>query len=350
MKEKAEYLHGGDIYHNPVDLDFSVNSNPLGMPRRSIGEAVRGIKLSGQYPDYRGEELCRELAVWEKVHGENVLLGNGSAELIYALCFAVKPKKCLTLAPTFQEYARAVQAVGGQTEFVNLKERDCFRTPDSILAAIEEDTDIVFICNPNNPTGQMTDQSLLFRIAAKCEATGTWLCVDEGFLSFLPDEENYSMKRMMGRFSRLIVLRTFTKLFGMPGMRLGYMLSGNSFILNSVRNSMQPWNTSLPAQMAGVAALRDKDYVEKTRLLIARERTYLCDALRDGLTDKVYPSHANFILFQAKPDLAKRLQKEGILIRSCGNFRNLSNRYSRIAVRTRKENRKLIETWRELKW
>lgn len=348
MKEKSEYLHGGDIYHNPVSLDFSVNSNPLGMPRRSIGEAVRGVKLSGQYPDYRGEDLCRELAVWEKVHAENVLLGNGAAELIYALCVAVKPKKCLTLAPTFQEYARAVQAMGGQTEFVNLRERDCFRTPDSILAAIEEDTDIVFICNPNNPTGQMTEQSLLFRIAAKCEATGTWLCVDEGFLPFLPDEENYSMKRMMGRFSRLIVLRAFTKLFGMPGMRLGYMLSGNSTILSAVRSSMQPWNTSLPAQLAGIAALQDKEYVEKTRLLIARERTYLCDALRNGLADKVYPTYANFILFQARPDLAKRLQEEGILIRSCGNFRNLSNRYFRIAVRTRKDNRRLIEAWRKV--
>jgi len=348
MKEKAEYLHGGDVYHNSVALDFSVNSNPLGMPRRSIGEAVRGVKLSGQYPDYRGEELCRELAVWEKVHPENVLLGNGAAELIYALCVAVKPKKCLTLAPTFQEYAKAVQAMGGQTEFVNLRERDCFQTPDSILAAVEEDTDIVFICNPNNPTGQMTEQSLLFRIAAKCEATGTWLCVDEGFLPFLSDEENYSMKRMMGRFSRLIVLRAFTKLFGMPGMRLGYMISGNNTILSAVRNSMQPWNTSLPAQLAGIAALQDKEYVEKTRMLVARERTYLCDALRDGLADKVYPTYANFILFQARPDLAKRLLKEGILIRSCGNFRNLSNRYFRIAVRTRKENKRLIETWRRL--
>lgn len=341
-----EFMHGGDIYRNQAEYDFSVNINPLGMPPKSLEAAQRAILSCGAYPDWQGEKLCGALAKTEGVRAEQILLGNGAAELIYALCFYLRPQKALILAPSFGEYEAAQRAAGGSLTFWNLEEKNNFCPGAGFLKAVTDDIDLLFLCNPNNPTGGLTDRKLLMKTAAKCEETGTYFCLDECFLPFLEKEEEWTMKGMLEAFPHLIVLRAFTKIYGMPGLRLGYAMTANKALLRGMRACMQPWNTSIPAQMAGLEALKDDTWLAQSRQLIRKEREYLMKELSAGLAEKIYPSNANFIFFKSRNDLKERLLREKVLIRSCSNYRNLTDGYFRIGIRTHEENRELVRRWK----
>lgn len=347
MNLQYHYQHGGDIYRNRVAFDFSVNINPLGMPEASVKAAQQAVLQSFSYPDDRGEELCAALAAKEAVEPDQILLGNGAAELIYTLCYALRPRTGLTPAPSFQEYTAAVSASGGSMVFWDLKEEDGFSVKENILSAILKETDILFLCSPNNPTGALVPRPLLDKIAQRCEDTGTVLCLDECFLPFLETEDAFTMKGMLKQFPHMIVLRAFTKIYGMPGLRLGYALSANAKLLGRMRRCMQPWNTSLPAQRAGLAALTDVEYLKRTRMLIREEKRYLKEELSKGLAGKIYASEANYLFFQARKDLKSLLLRREIMIRSCSNYRNLTEGFFRIGIRTHAENEELIRRWKE---
>lgn len=340
------YVHGGDCYRNQVEYDFSVNINPLGMPEESRRAAMEGITLSHRYPDYRGEELRLALAKAEGVKTEQIILGNGAAELIYGLCHALRPEKCLIPVPTFQEYEAAVLSSGGKAVYFELREEEDFRLSDEILSAITDETALFFLCNPNNPTGSLTDRALLWKIAQRCEETDTWFCLDECFLPFLKNEEELTMKKELMCFPHMVILRAFTKIYGMPGLRLGYALTAGQELSDRLNLALPPWNTSILAQMAGAAALRDREYLCKTRDLIQREKEFLVAGLSKGIADKIYPSSANYILFKSRKDLKERLLEQKILIRSCENFKGLSEGFFRVSVRTHEENCELIRRCR----
>lgn len=374
-KEAFGYMHGGDVYRNPVEYDFSVNINPLGMPPKSLEAAQNALLLCGRYPDWQGEALCKALAQAEGVKPEQIILGNGAAELIYALCFflyhrkfrqasaegkmitcgagrkeenppALRLRKGLVTAPSFGEYEAALTAAGGQVTFWNRREENAFRLEADFLKAVTQETGILFLCNPNNPTGSLIDHKLLLEIAQKCEETGTCFCLDECFLPFLEQERELSLKGALKQFPHLIILRAFTKIYGMPGLRLGYAMTADEDLLHGMRSCMQPWNTSVPAQAAGIEALWDRGYLERTRRLIAEEREYLTGELKAGLAERVYPSDADFIFFRSRPDLRELLLEEKVLIRACSNYRNLTEGYFRIGIRTHEENQELIRRWR----
>lgn len=342
------YSHGGDVYTNIVEYDFSVNINPMGMPRESIRAAHEGVVLSGRYPDYMGARLCRGLSVHFGIPRDCIILGNGAAELIYAVCNAVKAEKGMVMAPSFSEYESALHAAGSSVSYWMLSEDDDFDLSEAFVDYIDGSFGIVFLCNPNNPTGRLIDRKLLMRIADRCEEKKVYLCVDESFLPFVSDEEKYTMMGSLAEYNRLIVLRSFTKIYGMPGLRLGCALSYNSKLLGSIRAKMQPWNTSVPAQMAGYEALKDKEFVEKTRELIADERRYLVHELSQGLADKIYEGAANYIMFKADAGLYGRLMSQGVMIRNCADFKGLTEEYYRIGVRSHSENKELVRRWREV--
>lgn len=344
------YEHGGDIYTHPVDFDFSININPLGMPKSALRAAREGLFLADRYPDAQARELCLAIAKEKELAPEQILIGNGAAELIYALCHSLKIKSGLLLAPSFGEYEEALLSTGAKITFWNLREEENFRLGKDFLSALNGEPDILFLCNPNNPTGSLIEGEFLLQIAEKCERTGIFLCVDECFLPFLDEEESYSMLKVLDNFPHLLVLRAFTKIYGMPGLRLGYAVSSNRELLERMRGTIQPWNTSIPAQMAGIEAIRDREHLRRTRNLIAEERNYLLHEMSDGLADKIYPGAVNYIFFRSRKDLWERLLQEKILIRSCKNYRNLSEEYFRIGVRTHEENAELIRRWRNIEW
>lgn len=358
-----EYLHGGDIYRNKVQYDFSVNINPLGMPPGCMEAAKRGVELCTRYPDRKGEKLCRALAEAEGIGEEQVIPGNGAAELIYALMACLRPRRVLIPIPAFGEYEAAVTAFGGECDFWEIQEKTDFRLEEDFLEVIREFTDLVILCNPNNPAGVSVDKALLLQIAEKCEKTGTWLCVDECFLPFTERERKLTLKNSLEAFSRLVVLRAFTKIYGMPGLRLGYAMTADKGLLSGFRRCLQPWNTSIPAQMAGIQALKAQGFVERTVKYVKAEREYLRRELADmpsEIVEKVYPSEANFILMRSRIDLYTRLLEQGFLIRNCGNYRGLTSKqggsagYFRIAVKTHEENKAILNCMRrfgmEEKW
>ena len=359
------YVHGGDVYRRAVDLDYSVNINPLGMPPRACAAAKHGVDQSTAYPDWKVEKL-RDAVVsflnrkFAPVAPEWISFGNGAADLIYRLMQVLRPQQVIVAAPAFAEYSVAAERVGAQVVPIYLSEADDFSFTPAVEAgfiqAIEAapSGSAVFLCNPNNPDGNVIRAEVLQRIAAACEARNSWLIVDECFLPFLRSEINYSMVQSLRAFPHLVILRAFTKIYGMPGLRLGYMLTAAQALTDAVRATMTPWEINLPAQLAGVAALEETEFVEKTRALIRAERAFLVQTLPTlPYVEKVYvpESDANFILFRAEqeaPDLKALLLEKGVLIRACGNYEGLNERYYRICVRTHEENLELIRRWRSL--
>jgi len=345
---EMENQHGGDIYGNHVKYDFSTNINPLGMPEESYEAAVKSLKQSVHYPEIYGRKLCEELSRAEGISVNHILLGNGAAELIYALCFALRPRRTLGVAPSFSEYESAVKASGGEMVFHCLEESEEFVLNDTILEQLTSDIDLCFLCNPNNPTGRTVNLDLMHKIGHICEERGIFWCVDECFLPFWEEEERYSLKSKLEEYPHLFVLRAFTKICGMPGLRLGYGMSANKELLQRIRTCMQPWNTSLPAQAAGRAALTVKGYLEKTREYIRKEKEWLIRSMEELGNVKVFPTEANFILFRARTDLGEKLLERGILIRDCSNFKGLKEGYFRIGVRTHAENEELIRALQDI--
>lgn len=326
------YTHGGDVYRNPIEYDFSINVNPLGMPLASIQAAHEGIVLTGRYPDYKAEQLCHAIAKAKQIPADRIIPGNGAAELLYALGQTI-PGKALTLAPTFTGYAEAVAAGGGELTYASDEQE--------LLAKLDDSIRLVFLCNPNNPTGTLFTREQILRVLAKAEAMQAYVCVDECFLPFLEEEASYSMLPYLAKHPRLLVLRAFTKIYCMAGLRLGYLACGDTELQSRIRAKLQPWNTSIPAQLAGIAALSDTEYLAKTRENLQAERAYLVPRLRE-LVAEVYDGYGNFLLFRDEPDLKERMLEVGVLIRACGDFEGLDDTYFRIGIRSHSENQEFI--------
>ena len=352
MEERTTLVHGGDwagfaAEYDAMPLDFSANVSPLGVPdgvRRAIEQAAA---QADRYPDPLCRDLCRAIAQKEAVPPEHVLCGNGAADLIFRAVLARKPRKALVTAPSFAEYAAALETVDCEIiRYALMEERD-FRLEEDFLQAITPDVDMVFLCQPNNPTGMTSSRKLLLHIAARCRDCGTLLVLDECFTDFLDAPEAHSLKGELERFPNLLILQAFTKLYAMAGVRLGYALCADTALLEALAKAGQPWAVSSLAQAAGIAALREKDYVQRLRCLIGEERPWLLGELTElGL--RVIPGEANYLLFACARPLTLPLRQRGILIRSCANYPGLDERWYRVAVRTHEENQHLVAALREV--
>lgn len=343
-----EQIHGGDIYRHTVETDFSVNSNPLGPPE-AVAEAVRNSAMRiVRYPDVQCERLCSAISDFEGVEASEILCGNGAAELFFAAVLAVKPKKALLPAPTFAEYENALRLTCPEIRYYELRAQDGFAVQEDLLDLLDAGFDMLFLCNPNNPTGVVMEKELLRRVLKKCKKHGTVLVLDECFLEFLEEPERYEMQTYRGDFPELLVIKAFTKIFCMPGLRLGYAVSGNEPLLRKMASCMQPWNVSVPAQEAGVAALADcAGYLRDTRVFVKKERERLIWELA-RLGYETFASKANYVFFKGQAGLYEKALQAGYLIRDCRNYRGLSQGYYRIAVRGRQENERLMEWLRQL--
>ena len=339
----GKHIHGGDIYalqgQGSSILDFSVNTNPLGMPKGVIDAARDAIFLCEHYPDPLCRELAHALAQSEGVRQDQLVFGNGAADIIFRLVFSQKPQRAMVLAPTFAEYKQALMAAGCEVVHHFLSVQDGFCLTQSILDELDG-IDILFLCNPNNPTSKTIEPALLLRILEECKRSGILLVVDECFNCFLDEPNAHTLKHKLDDYPNLFILQAFTKLYAMAGLRLGYGLCANTALLEKMSVCSQPWSVSVVAQRAGVAALKETDYVQNARELIIEERKYLLEQL--GILGIEAIGHeANYIFFRS-PYALEKLKAEGILIRSCANFSGLDSTYYRIAIKTHGQNIKLI--------
>jgi threonine-phosphate decarboxylase len=344
-------LHGGDIYSHKdlmdkdregLFLDYSVNTNPLGMPD-AVKAAIRDhVDEYQRYPDSSCRALRSALSRYEGVGEDQICCGNGAADLIFRLCLYKKPRRALICAPAFSEYERAVKLSGGEVVVHRLCEADGFALDSRFLEQIRQDLDMVILCNPNNPTGRLIDPALLAEIVRRCREYHILLLVDECFLPFTPA---HSLAEDMG--PSLVVLRAFTKTFSLAGLRIGYILSADTELISAVADTGQCWSVSAPAQAAACAALQCLPWLEQSRGIIRTERPFLTEKLR-GLGFTVFDSDANFLLFRSEIPLLYSLIAKGILIRSCGNFQGLDDRYYRCCVKQRGDNERFVATLGEV--
>lgn len=341
-------MHGGDtesfaLSYGYEPIDFSASCSPLGVPV-SVKKAIsRAADKAGAYPDPLCRRLRCALAEHEDVLPEHIWCGNGSADLIFRMVLARKPRRAIVLAPTFAEYERSLQATGCMVIRHTLAAAERFMLTDTILDQLTPDIDLLFLCNPNNPTGQLIDPCLMQRIIDACATAGILLVVDECFNGLIEEPERHSVKNRLGHYPELIVIKAFTKLYGLAGLRLGYCLSNNQDLLSSIQETGQPWAVSSLAQAAGIAALADPEYVEIVRTLVREEKIWLQQELADLPVD-IIGGDANWLFFHcAQVNLAASLREKGLLIRDCSNFPGLAPGYFRIAVRTHAENSRLVE-------
>lgn len=342
MKE----IHGGDIYRNQVQLDFSVNTNPLGIPT-SVKQALQeAIEASARYPDIHAEQLKETMARHLGVKKEGLLLGNGASELFLAICHAIQPKKVVIPVPSFYGYEYVANAVAAEVTYYETKMETAFQIQEDFCSFLTEDVDLIFLTNPNNPTGKLWNEEMLQRVLDHCRKKKIIVVLDECFLDFT--EQGKSMVYTKMSYPNLIIVRAFTKIYAIPGVRLGYLYCEEGELLHAIEQQLPEWNLSTFAQAAGSACVEEKTFVKESKQYVKTEREFLEQRL-EKLGLQVLPSDANFLLIQSKIPWYERLLKRGILIRDCSNFRGLKKGYYRIAVKTREENERLLKEMEEIK-
>ncbi|HEX9025138.1 MAG TPA: threonine-phosphate decarboxylase CobD [Clostridium sp.] len=352
----ASFGHGGNAKEisrkNKIEydkiLDFSANINPLGMPNSAKRAIIDGLDEVEKYPDITYFELKCSIGEFENINKENLILGNGAAEVLFNVVRGINPKNTLILAPTFSEYEEATKAINGNIIYYKLKEKNNFCIQEDILDYINIDLDLIFICNPNNPTGTITEKDLLKKILIKAEKNDVMVLIDESFLDFI--EENLSMISYINEYENLIIIKSLTKFFAIPGLRIGYGICSNVSLKENVENISPAWNINILAEIATKTAIKDKNYIEESIKFIKDEKEYLYNELKEINGLKVYEPNVNFVFFKTiiKMNLKNELLKNNILIRSCSNYEGLDNSYYRIAVRSHEENSKLIKNIRNI--
>jgi threonine-phosphate decarboxylase len=352
----APRVHGGDVRAavaryglGPSDfIDFSSNVNALGAPSSATRAARRALADIHRYPDPGMADLRNGIARYYGVKPEHVVCGNGLTGLIHLVPRVFRPRTALIPVPTFTEYAAAVTGSGGAVTTLELKESDGFRVDPVEVSFAFKGADMAFLCNPNNPTGRLTAKAEMLEIVRFAQRENVRLVVDEAFMDYTESE---SLVREAVQSPNLIVLRAFTKFFGLAGLRVGYALA-DAETAEALRSGQEPWTVSVPAGPAALAALNDWGYIRKTRKIIARERERVLEALRLLPGVDPFPCAANFILIKLTQtdshSLATALGRRGILIRDCSSFPGLTNRFVRIAVRARRENERLLRALREV--
>jgi threonine-phosphate decarboxylase len=330
-------------------LDFSVNTNPIGVPSKIVQTGSDVIASMGFYPDPKCHILRERLGEKYEIPYESIYCGGGADDLLYRLVFALRPKKALILEPTFEEYSRALALVGCEVHHFELcKDQNFCVDTNTLLDALEE-VDMVFVCNPNNPTGQLISHDNMVEILDKCDENNTVCVVDECFMEMLCDWRLHTVKQDSRSYRNLIVIDAFTKTYAIPGVRLGYAITQNRELLHSMQKCGQEFNVSTPAQWAGIMALSDTEYMKQTYVVVEQEHNWLVERFRE-LDILTYPSVANFFLVKSPVvNFNALLLEQGIKVRDCSKFYGLGNGYCRFAVRTHEENMKLIEVITRLK-
>lgn len=343
-------IHGGDIYGVAGTagcaveeyLDFSANINPLGIPKGVKQAMEDAIALLIHYPDPECGLLTQGLAQKYCVKPEEILCGNGGADIIYRIVYAAKPQKAVIPAPCFLEYGEALRQVGAEILHYRMDER--MEIQQDILNMISDDTDMLFLCTPNNPTGLLIPGELLEAVLKRAADANTRVVLDECFMDFVAEGKRRSMTGSIGIYKNLVIVKSFTKLYGIPGIRLGYGVSSDTAFVQKMREAGQTWPVNTIAQAAGLAALKEERFARDTVEYVCREREWMFCALKNmGL--RVYDGQANYLFFCApgREDLYEKLLPDKIMIRRCGNYENLTAEYYRVAVKRHEENVVLAE-------
>ncbi len=346
--------HGGNINQlcnkyglNPDEIiDFSASVNPLGCPEDVHKVILQRFDDIKNYPDSECTNLRNAIADKVSCNDSNIIVGNGSNELFYLIPRAMKPKHGVLLQPTFSEFKDALASANVEVvEIVN--DNGNFPLINTDLSSLKNIEDgMVFLCNPNNPTGQLILKKDILELVKR--SSNMLIVVDEAFMDFVDDDGKYSVIKEAPLIDNLIVVRSLTKFYGFPGLRLGYLVANESSV-NKLMQFKEPWTVNTFAQIAGDVAINDVEFAVNTRQYVSREKVFLYDGLADIKGIRPLQPSVNFILVRihnaeiTSSGIQDLLIKDNIIIRDCSNFIGLNDKYFRVAVKTREENQKLLK-------
>jgi threonine-phosphate decarboxylase len=357
LESQLDREHGGNIHawakEARIDagqiIDFSASINALGPPACARKTFQRSCTEVLRYPDPYAEELKEALAKRHGMKPAELLIGNGSTQLIYLLCRALQPRKALVVEPAFSEYANAAKLAGAKVCFLSLAAGGSFRfSTDKFITAWTKDTDMAFLTTPNSITGQLIPRTEIEKIASVALLKRRFLVIDEAFIDFVEQE---SVKQLIQDNPYVIILRSLTKYYALPGLRLGYLLAHSRRVAQWGAH-LEPWSVNGPAQKVALACLADRNFSLNTEQWLLRERDFLSQSLIALKQFQPYPSNTNFLLVRiannaSAVELCSFLLRKRILIRACNSFAGLGSNHFRVAVRRRKDNRRLLEALRE---
>jgi threonine-phosphate decarboxylase len=348
-------MHGGNVFEiakkfniklNKI-IDFSANINPLGIHPVIKRRIKKNIDAIVYYPDNSYFELKQTFSKFYNLNQKNILPGNGSVELIYLLSIAMKFRKALIIEPNFSEYQRALESTKCKIEKIIGKETNNFKVPVIEVMKKKNNAEIILLSNPNNPSGYFYEKDELIELLNFCKKRRCYLFIDEVFLDFVKKHENISLKNLIPTNEFLIILKSVTKFYSIPGLRLGLILADNK-IIEKIKKIQIPWSINNFSAFFPGKILFDKNFISKTKDLINKEKFFLKKELLNIQQIKVFQSFSNYLLLKiltenSVEELQEFLIKKSILIRNCSNYTGLNNKFFRIAVKKRSDNRKLIK-------
>ncbi len=362
MKNKPEF-HGSDLEKiaNYYHLDkekivlFGANVNPLGLSDQVKKDLAEHLDIISSYPDRNYTDLKKAISEYTGTQPEHIVVGNGSTELISLLINQRAPKKALLLGPTYSEYARELNLVGGTLEYYNLKEPDHFQLDlPGLTATLESDIELLIICNPNNPTSSAISTDEMKQILSICKSLNIFVMIDETYIEFAPEDAVLSAIPLVSEFDNFMVIRGVSKFFAAPGLRFGYGITSNQEFLQTLLTHQNPWSLNSIGAYAGERMLKDTAYIQKTWKLIDSERTRMCKELSQLDTVKIYPAYANFILVRILKegvtsfDVFEKAIHQNLMIRDCSSFESLDGEYVRFCIMMPEDNDRLLEVFRNL--
>ena len=360
------FEHGGNVYVHDGVLDYSANLNPLGIPA-SVKEAlVRAVDSFDIYPDPSCTQLVSAIAEFENVDTDWIVPTAGATDAITRLCHAAalehEDARALVCAPCYSGYEQALEQAGIPIERHELHEADGLHVTRRILDDITDEIGLVFLANPNNPTGLCLERDLLESVLARAEEIDAFVALDECFIDLT---QQGGSNDLLERFSNLVIVKALTKTFALAGIRVGYALSSSAGMVELLRSLGQMWAVSTPAQTAGTVALREGEYVQQAQKLIAQERARLTAVLQNhGM--HVVPGQSNYLMFKVPDEtqsatdgsplhqapacqrLYEDLLTHGVLVRRCENYYGLHGQWYRIAVRSSEDNDRFIEAFEKV--
>jgi len=352
-----ELQHGGNLYKISEKcnialggiIDFSANINPVSHSHGLKQALIENIDKIRIYPDPDCNQLIDVISDKYNIKKTCLIPSNGATELIYLISYLLQPKKAAIIIPAFSEYERALLNVGCNIKFIKLEEKEKFKLKAQNLKNIIKNAELIFVCNPNNPTGQKISRNTLYNVLGLAKRYGVFVVIDEAFIDLVEEE---SLIARAQRQQNIFVIRSLTKFLGIPGLRLGFGVA-SACLSAKIKNFQPTWSVNTLAQIAGSYLLTDSAYIEESKRSLIKERNFLSSELKKIKSVKVFDSYTNFILFELTDqinaeDLGGFLMKDGIVIRNCGNFRGLNSNFVRVAVRSHKENSKLIGALKEV--
>ena len=358
MIEHKEHFHGSDLEKieaaygiKKEDItSFSANVNPLGISYKLREELASHIDAITSYPDREYTSLRKCIGEYVNTDYRNILVGNGSTELISLVIQLTKPQKALIVGPTYSEYEHEISLEGGRSHYFRLRESDNFNLDmDSLQDALTSDIDLLVICNPNNPTSSQITRNTMRTILDTCKEKGIFVMVDETYVEFSEDYDKITSIPLTEYYNNIIILRGISKFFAAPGLRLGYAICGNRQLLKEIDSRKNPWTINSLAAIAGEIMFKDTQYITDTRRLISSERSRICNILSKLDTVKYYPPNGNFILVRilkedvTSEDLFDAAIRKGLMIRDCSTFPFLDNKYIRFCFMNPDDNDALLD-------